>query len=199
MNKNQLLALAAFITSLANDGECSTTTETAPGGEAPPVKRRGRPPTTAAPPETVEKPAEPEKEKPADEQPAGSKTIDDMRALIQPLIKGQWMPGWKEGDPVQPRGGRSAPYHREIRADAHPDGPQGLPRVREGHRGIALLISDGSELAVRRRAGSRRFGPDWPRSLLFYGLSSSHVGSAPADRTPYTRNGVGENAAGRAG
>lgn len=112
MTKNQLLALAAFITSLANDGECSTTTETVPaGGEAPPTKRRGRPPTTATPP-PAESPVNPpptEVAPPNEPAPTGSKTIDDMRALIQPLIKGQWMPGWKEGDPVQPRGGEVRP------------------------------------------------------------------------------------------
>lgn len=90
MTKNQLLALAAFITSLANDGECSTTTETVPaGGEAPPTKRRGRPPTTATPPPTD--PAPPE-DKPAGQTggaaaTAGSKTYEEMRALIEPLIK----------------------------------------------------------------------------------------------------------------
>lgn len=93
MNKNQLLAFAAFITSLANDGECSTTTETAPAGDPPTTKRRGRPLGTATlPPADPVTPAEPEKteDKPAGQTGgavAGSKTIDDMRALIEPLIK----------------------------------------------------------------------------------------------------------------
>lgn len=98
MNKNQLLALAAFITSLANDacGEFTKTENPPAGGEAPPVKRRGRPPTTAAPP-----PTEPEKtEEPraggktfitpppsGDEEAATGKTYEEMRALIEPLIK----------------------------------------------------------------------------------------------------------------
>lgn len=95
MNKNQLLALAAFFTSLANDGECSTTTETAPAGDtpAPPVKRRGRPPTTPPPMESPVNPPPTEVAPPNEPAPVGvavaesDKTIDDMRALIEPLIK----------------------------------------------------------------------------------------------------------------
>ena len=78
MSKNTLLALAAFITSLANDSgaEPETPAAAAPeGGEAPP--RRGRPPGKAASPTPA---AEPEPEKPK------GKTVEELREAIQPLV-----------------------------------------------------------------------------------------------------------------
>lgn len=116
MKTETLLALANLITVFAKNecGESFTTAiVTVPAGDAPagdapvgdtpapPVKRRGRPPGTTTPSKedatlgtanAVEHlknvAAEPEKEKPAEEQPVtGGKTIDDMRAFIEPLIK----------------------------------------------------------------------------------------------------------------
>ena len=75
MSKNTLLALAAFITSLANDTEASAPAAPAEaGGEAPP--KRGRPPGKAAEPAK-----EPEPEK------AKGHTIEELRAAIKPLVE----------------------------------------------------------------------------------------------------------------
>ena len=81
MNKTQLLALAAFITSLANEGEATNTpAETTGGGEAPAKPRRGRPAATAEPqtgPQEPEKPAE----------TVAGKTYEELQALIRPLVE----------------------------------------------------------------------------------------------------------------
>lgn len=109
MKKHQLLAFAAFITSLANDGEGAPApaTEPAPEGAAPPAKRRGRPPGTATPPPVAAEPAptpEPvkEPEAPPTKEPEG-KTYDDMQKVIEPLVKGYWN-GEKEQKDWAPRG-----------------------------------------------------------------------------------------------
>lgn len=107
MKKHQLLALAAFFTSLANDGEGApaTTTEPAPEGAAPPAKRRGRPPGTATPPPEAEPPLTPEPTKEPEAPPAAAegKTYDDMQKVIEPLVKGYWN-GEKEQKDWAPRG-----------------------------------------------------------------------------------------------
>lgn len=77
MTKNQLLALAAFITTLANEGECTETSTTAAAGEAT-GKRRGRPPTTEKSPDT-EKTQEPET--------VSGKTYEELQAIIRPLVE----------------------------------------------------------------------------------------------------------------
>jgi len=78
MTKNQLLALAAFITTLANEsGEACEVTSTTTGATAEPAKpKRGRPPTTTTPP--AEQPKEPEK-------PAG-KTYEELQEVIRPFV-----------------------------------------------------------------------------------------------------------------
>ncbi len=80
MTKNQLLALAAFITSLANEGEAQPET---PASDAAPKPKRGRPPTAEKPSE-----AAPEKEKEPEqpEAPAG-KTYEELQAVIKPLVE----------------------------------------------------------------------------------------------------------------
>lgn len=79
MSKTTLLALAAFITSLANDSEgapAATPNET-PSGDAP--KPRGRPPGSKA------APAPAKEEPPADE---GKKfTREELMATVHPLMK----------------------------------------------------------------------------------------------------------------
>jgi len=85
MTKSQLLALAAFITTLANEGEAAST-ET-PAGEPSTKPKRGRPPTSATPPptETPAAPAAPAKpEEPV--TPAG-KTYEELQAIIRPLVE----------------------------------------------------------------------------------------------------------------
>jgi hypothetical protein len=89
MTKTQLLALAAFITSLAN-GECGEATETASAGDAPAAsgKRRGRPPTTDKPEseKAADKPVE--QEKGSGELPAtNAKTYEELRAIIEGPVK----------------------------------------------------------------------------------------------------------------
>lgn len=97
MTKNQLLALAAFITSLANEGEGAVTTTTAetPAGD-PPKQRRGRPASTPTPPaeqtqepaqpQQPEKPAEPEKPKLTTEELEAN--YQKLRGIIAPHVKG---------------------------------------------------------------------------------------------------------------
>jgi len=96
MKKDTLLALAAFITTFA-ENECGTCTEATasqpeetPAPPSPtPAKRRGRPPTTPEPPAAAatpepEQPAAPaEPEAPA---PTGGKTYEDLQALIRPYV-----------------------------------------------------------------------------------------------------------------
>lgn len=85
MQKHQLLALAAFITSLANDAE-GVSTETSPTtGEATtaPKKPRGRAAAAQVSAETV---AEVEATAPAASAP--TKTYEDMQKLIEPWVKG---------------------------------------------------------------------------------------------------------------
>lgn len=81
MNKNQLLALAAFITTLANEGECGEATETTTAAAG---KRRGRPPGTATPPATETAP--PAQETTAAETVTG-KTYEELQAIIRPLVE----------------------------------------------------------------------------------------------------------------
>jgi hypothetical protein len=83
MKKETLLAIAAAITAIANDldAETAAPAETTGGGEAPAAKRRGRPPTTPAP---VETPAAETKETPV----TNGKTYEDLKVLIDPLVKG---------------------------------------------------------------------------------------------------------------
>jgi hypothetical protein len=85
MTKPQLLALAAFITSLAN-GECGEATETPSAGDAPAAsgKRRGRPPTTATPSATETAP--PEQTQTAEPTVTG-KTYEELRAIIEGPVK----------------------------------------------------------------------------------------------------------------
>lgn len=87
MTKNQLLALAAFITSLANDAEAPAAAAAEPEASPTPAKRRGRPPTTPEPPAVSEspEPPAPEPEAPA---PTGGKTYEGLRELIRPLVEG---------------------------------------------------------------------------------------------------------------
>lgn len=94
MKKDTLLALAAFITTFA-ENECGTCTEATasqpeetPAPPSPtPAKRRGRPPTTPEPPAASEapEPPAPEPEAPA---PTGGKTYEGLRELIRPLVEG---------------------------------------------------------------------------------------------------------------
>lgn len=118
MNKNQLLALAsataafsAFITSLANEGEATIQQPTPdPDVPATPKKPRGRPPGTAtpAPTEPSAAPSEPATTAaPIEPVNLSGKTIDDMRALIEPLIKGSW--NGKPQAEWQPRGSEVKP------------------------------------------------------------------------------------------
>ncbi len=79
MKKETLLAIAAAITAIANDldGDVSTLLP-APGtggntGDTA-APKRGRPPGKATPP-------------PAEEEPEGP-TVEELKALFQPLIKG---------------------------------------------------------------------------------------------------------------
>lgn len=81
MTKNQLLALAAFITSLANDAEV-TNTQPTPDPEVP--KRRGRPPTTATPPAETPPPAD--TEKPTETPTLTGKTYEELQQIIKPLV-----------------------------------------------------------------------------------------------------------------
>lgn len=83
MTKNQLLALAAFITTLANEGECTETTTTAAASETT-GKRRGRPPGTVTPPATETAP--PAQETTAAETVTG-KTYEELQAIIRPLVE----------------------------------------------------------------------------------------------------------------
>jgi len=74
MTKNQLLALAAFITTLANEGN-NDLVETPPAGDPPAPKKRGRPPT---PPVETKEP----------EQPAVTgKTYEELQATIRPFVE----------------------------------------------------------------------------------------------------------------
>lgn len=107
MKKETLLALAAFITALANN-ECGATTETTtaePTGPEPEKKRRGRPPGTATPPaepaqperaQTPEPAKEPEKPKLSEEEAEAN--YQKLRGVIEPYVKGNWT------EPAQPKG-----------------------------------------------------------------------------------------------
>lgn len=83
LNKTQLASIFRFIADVLTSTETPAVAEPATGEAAPAPKRKGRPPgsTNAAPP-VVETPAEPEKPK----LPEGAKTLDELRALIKPLI-----------------------------------------------------------------------------------------------------------------
>jgi len=73
MTKNQLLALAAFITTLANEGN-NDLVETPPAGDPPaPKSKRGRPPTTT-PTETPPPPA------------VTGKTYEELQEVIRPFV-----------------------------------------------------------------------------------------------------------------
>ncbi len=77
MKKETLLAIAAAITAIANDLDGSPAAETSTGDTAgaPAGKPRGRPPGKTTPP-------------PADEEPETDvPTVDELKALFQPLIK----------------------------------------------------------------------------------------------------------------
>jgi len=95
MNKNQLLALAAFITSLANEGDTATCSEPNTPETPAPRKPRGRPPGTATPPATeTAGTAEPEKtqepEKPATPERSAEDIEADyqkLRAIIKPHVE----------------------------------------------------------------------------------------------------------------
>lgn len=111
MKKETLLALAAFITALANN-ECAGSTETTTAemtGPEPEKKRRGRPPGTATPPaepvtgEQTQAPAEPAK--PADKPKLTEEQVEEnyqkLRSIIEPYVKGTWV---GDGQPKQPKG-----------------------------------------------------------------------------------------------
>lgn len=90
-NKNQLLALAAFITSIANDGEGGTTTEYPPADPPTGKRKRGTPPASPA----GETPAAPAAAEPP--APAGKPSTEEveanyqkLRAVIEPFVKGTW-------------------------------------------------------------------------------------------------------------
>lgn len=87
LNKTQLASIFRFIADVLTSNEPPAVAEPAPGEAVPaPTKRKGRPPgsTNAAPPVT-ETPAEPAAPEPS-AKPEGSKTLDELRALIKPLI-----------------------------------------------------------------------------------------------------------------
>jgi len=74
MTKNQLLALAAFITTLANEEPCAGAPVSSPDTEGAPVKpKRGRPPT-ATPTETPPPPA------------VTGKTYEELQEVIRPFV-----------------------------------------------------------------------------------------------------------------
>lgn len=109
MKKATLLALAAFITELANNecGGTETVSETAAGSTAEPTekKRRGRPPGAATPPEPVtgeqtQAPAEPAKQpdKPKLTEEEAEANYQKLRGVIEPYVKGNWT------EPAQPKG-----------------------------------------------------------------------------------------------
>lgn len=77
MTKNQLLALAAFITSLANEGS-NDLTENPPASE-PTKGKRGRPPASATPPA--------EQTPPAEEPAVTGKTYEELQAIIRPVVE----------------------------------------------------------------------------------------------------------------
>lgn len=85
MSKKTLLAIAAAITAIANDLDGSEAPAPSPegaGGEAP-APRRGRPPKSATPP-PEETPAPAQSEQP---KAAASKSVEELRAAIKPLIE----------------------------------------------------------------------------------------------------------------
>lgn len=119
-NNNALIAIAAAATALAaaatalvsgaNPAPSSTSEAEPPQEEATaPTRRRGRPPgSTTAPAETKPEPAaEPEAEKPV------GKTLDELRALIEPLVKSG------QGDEVKKVISKYAPKLSEIEAKDH--------------------------------------------------------------------------------
>lgn len=121
-NNNALIAIAAAATALAaaatalvsGDNSCGNAAaiptadaEPAPEETQAPTKRRGRPPGSAAPAETkAEAPAEEEK------KPAG-KTIEELRSLIEPLVKDG------QGDDVKKVIAKYAPKLSEIDPKDH--------------------------------------------------------------------------------
>jgi hypothetical protein len=97
LTKSQIANILQFIArelSGENENTVSTETTALPSSEAPAPKRRGRPAANSAPTPATPEPApdpQPEKTpepKPAEVKPvAGQKTLDELRELIQPLIK----------------------------------------------------------------------------------------------------------------
>lgn len=118
-NNNALIAIAAAATALAaaatalvsGDNSCGNVAATPSTDDAPaqdeapaPAKRRGRPPGGAAPAET--------KPEPEAEQKVG-KTLEELRALIEPLVKGG------QGDEVKKVIAKYAPKLSEIDPKDH--------------------------------------------------------------------------------
>lgn len=96
LTKTQLIALLRYAADLLTSVEPEAPAEVQPVlGEAPAAKPKGRPrkvqeaPATEVAPATqttTAAPAEPEPAKPT-EQPKGAKTLDELKALIAPLVK----------------------------------------------------------------------------------------------------------------
>lgn len=120
-NNNALIAIAAAATALAaaatalvsGDNSCGNaaalSADDAPVQEETPApaKRRGRPPGTTAPAEAkAEAPAEEEKK-------VVGKTIEELRSLIEPLVKGG------QGDDVKKVIAKYAPKLGEIDPKDH--------------------------------------------------------------------------------
>lgn len=81
---NLLTAAGAVLTALATEFGGTTTTEETPT-ETPAAKPKKTPKVAAA---AAEKPAEPEPGEISQEEPAGGKSYEDLRAMIEPLVKG---------------------------------------------------------------------------------------------------------------
>lgn len=124
-NNNALIAIAAAATALAaaatalvssGDNPCGNAATPTPAADdtpaqeevTTPAKRRGRPPGTSAP--VVDVKPEPETE--VEKKPVG-KTIEELRALIEPLVKSG------QGDDVKKVIAKYAPKLGEIEPKDH--------------------------------------------------------------------------------